>query len=81
MYRMRLEGKFDLSKIARLTPGFVGADLKFLANEAGILAMNKVIDKKKSCLNLQDWWRWTWDKSEMEGHSITMADFEVIFFF
>ncbi|XP_078150976.1 cell division control protein 48 homolog C-like isoform X2 [Carex rostrata] len=73
---MRLEGKFDLSRIARLTPGFVGADLKFLAKKAGNLAMNKVIDKKKSCLNLQDWWRWTWDESEMEGHSITMADFE-----
>ena len=78
---MRLEGKFDLSKIARSTPGFVGADLKFLVDKAGNLAMNKVIDKKKSCLNLQDWWRWPWVESEMEGHSITMADFEVIYFF
>ena len=35
---LRLEGSFDLLKIARSTPGFVGADLAALANKAGNLA-------------------------------------------
>ncbi|KAF3341949.1 Cell division control protein 48 [Carex littledalei] len=75
---MRLEGKFDLFKIARSTPGFVGADLKFLVDKAGNLAMKRINDKRKSCLNQQGWiwWRRPWDKSEMENLSITMADFE-----
>ncbi|KAK8483663.1 hypothetical protein V6N11_061646 [Hibiscus sabdariffa] len=34
---LRLEGSFDLLKIARATPGFVGADLAALANKAAWL--------------------------------------------
>lgn len=81
MYRLRLEGKFDRFKIARSTPGFVGADLKSLVDKAGNLAMKRIIDKRKSSLNLEDWWRRPWDEAEMESLSITMADFEVYIYF
>ncbi|KAJ3699360.1 hypothetical protein LUZ61_003065 [Rhynchospora tenuis] len=74
--RLRLDGKFDLFKIARSTPGFVGADLKCLVDKAGNLAMKRIIDKRKSSLNLEDWWRRPWDEAEMESLSITMVDFE-----
>ncbi|GAB4836167.1 hypothetical protein Ancab_001080 [Ancistrocladus abbreviatus] len=81
---LRLEGEFDLLKIARATPGFVGADLAALANKAGNLAMQRIIDKRRSDLSkdcgdeedLEEWWRQPWLPEEMEKLSITMADFE-----
>lgn len=83
---LRLEGQFDLFKIARATPGFVGADLKALVDKAGNLAMKRVIDRRRVqyCRendrnSKQDWWRQPWDEGEMESLSITMADFEVSF--
>ncbi|CAL5421658.1 unnamed protein product [Camellia sinensis] len=48
---LRLEGAFDLVKIARSTLGFVGADLAALANMAGNLAMKRIIDRRKSDLS------------------------------
>ena len=83
---LRLEGSFDLWKIARATPGFVGADLSALANKAGNLAMKRIIDQRKhefsreSIDEEQDdqWWRQPWLPEEMEKLTITMADFEVI---
>lgn len=82
---LKLEGSFDLLKIARSTPGFVGADLSALANKAGNLAMKRIIDQRKSDFSRnsldQDrahaWWRQPWLPEEMEKLSITMADFEV----
>ncbi|KAJ4965915.1 hypothetical protein NE237_017764 [Protea cynaroides] len=47
---LRLEGTFDLAKIARSTPGFVGADLAALTNKAGNLAMKSIIDSRRSDL-------------------------------
>ncbi|GMP40532.1 hypothetical protein CsSME_00010947 [Camellia sinensis var. sinensis] len=80
---LRLEGAFDLLKIARSTPGFVGADLAALANKAGNLAMKRIIDRRKSQQSreptdedTEDWWRLPWLPEEMENLSITMADFE-----
>ncbi|XP_010939645.1 cell division control protein 48 homolog C [Elaeis guineensis] len=80
---LRLEGEFNLFKIARSTPGFVGADLAALVNKAGNLAMKRIIDRRKSQLsselkskNTEDWWRQPWAPEEMESLSITMADFE-----
>ncbi|CAL5339638.1 unnamed protein product [Camellia sinensis] len=83
-HNLRLEGAFDLVKIARSTPGFVGADLAALANKAGNLAMKRIIDRRKSDLSgepthvdhTEDWWRHPWLPEEMENLSITMADFE-----
>ncbi|CAN6209010.1 unnamed protein product [Urochloa humidicola] len=80
---LRLEGDFDLFKIARATPGFVGADLKALVDKAGNLAMKRIIDKRRAqyCRehdgnNKHDWWRQPWDAGEVEGLHITMEDFE-----
>ncbi len=40
--KMRLEGDFNFEKIARLTPGFVGADLASLTKEAASIAVRRV---------------------------------------
>ncbi|TKW19227.1 hypothetical protein SEVIR_4G006700v4 [Setaria viridis] len=80
---LRLEGNFDLFKIARATPGFVGADLKALVDKAGNLAMKRIIDKRRAQYyhehngnSKHDWWRQPWDAGEVEGLHITMYDFE-----
>ncbi|KAK0598251.1 hypothetical protein LWI29_032940 [Acer saccharum] len=81
---LRVEGSFDLLKIARSTPGFVGADLSALANKAGNLAMKRIIDQRKSEFSGEsmaeehsdEWWRQPWLPEEMEKLVITMADFE-----
>ncbi|KAF8400925.1 hypothetical protein HHK36_014228 [Tetracentron sinense] len=81
---LRIEGTFDLAKIARSTPGFVGADLAALTNKAGNLAMKRIIDTRKFELSREskdtehsaEWWRHPWVSEEMERLSITMADFE-----
>ena len=39
---MRLEGHFDFPTLARKTPGFVGADVKSLAKEAAVIAINRI---------------------------------------
>lgn len=82
---LKVEGAFDLLKIARSTPGFVGADLTALANKAGNLAMKRIIDKRKIEMSkeqqdgehCEDWWRQPWSDEEMENLCITMSDFEV----
>ncbi|XP_016539024.2 cell division control protein 48 homolog C [Capsicum annuum] len=81
---LRVEGAFDLMKIASSTPGFVGADLATLTNKAGNLAMKRVIDVRKVELlgeladgeDAEEWWRKPWSPEEMENLSINMADFE-----
>lgn len=45
--RMKLAIDVDLKELGRLTPGFVGADLKALAREAGMLAVSRIVDKNK----------------------------------
>jgi len=42
---MRLSGDFDFHEIARLTPGFVGADLNAVAKEAAVIAVNRVFSE------------------------------------
>ncbi|KAK1372875.1 hypothetical protein POM88_029068 [Heracleum sosnowskyi] len=84
--RAKIVADFDLLKIARCTPGFVGADLAALANKAGNLAMKRIIDQRKSELsieplveeNAEEWWRRPWTPEEMEKLRITMGDFEGI---
>ncbi|XP_062227844.1 cell division control protein 48 homolog C [Phragmites australis] len=80
---LRLEGEFDLFKIARATPGFVGADLKALVDKAGNLAMKRIIDKRRVqyCRehdgnSKHDWWRKPWEADEVESLHIIMDDFE-----
>lgn len=40
--KLRLEGNFDYRKLAKLTPGFVGADLQGLVSAAGIAAIKRI---------------------------------------
>lgn len=82
---LRLEGSFDLLKIARSTPGFVGADLAALADRAGNIAMKRIIHKRKTDMSIdsmneecnEEWWRQPWSPEEMGRLTISMADFEV----
>ncbi|EEB09396.2 AAA family ATPase Rix7 [Schizosaccharomyces japonicus yFS275] len=39
---LRLSGEFDFRKLAKRTPGFVGADLKALTTAAGIVAIKRI---------------------------------------
>ena len=81
---LKLEGSFDLRKIARSTPGFVGADLAALASKAANLAMTRTIYERKRELSQaptskhrEDWWREPWSPEEMDKLAIKMSDFEV----
>ncbi|KAG5025870.1 hypothetical protein AAZX31_08G184800 [Glycine max] len=80
---LRLEGLFDLRKIARATSGFVGADLAALVDKAGNLAMKRIIDERKRELSqdltsehAEDWWREPWSVEEINKLAIKMSDFE-----
>ncbi|PON78164.1 Spastin [Parasponia andersonii] len=78
----RLKGFVDLPKIARSTPGFVGADLKALVNKAGYLASTRIFNERKSKLSRdsveeeqsKEWLKGSLTPEEMEKISITMAD-------
>ncbi|KAL6216830.1 hypothetical protein ACLB2K_010048 [Fragaria x ananassa] len=73
--KLKLEGSFDLLKIARSTPGYVGADLVELADRAGNIAMNRIFDEIDSTIEegKEDLCR---QPEEMEKYAISMADFE-----
>ncbi|KAJ8330633.1 hypothetical protein BDV3_002368 [Batrachochytrium dendrobatidis] len=42
--KMRLDGGFDFRDLARKTPGYVGADLNSLTAEAGMIAIDRIIN-------------------------------------
>ena len=46
----KLDGDVDLTTVARVTPGFTGADLSNLMNEAAIMAARE----NRPCLNMKD---------------------------
>ncbi|KAI9110626.1 hypothetical protein K1719_018492 [Acacia pycnantha] len=77
------EGSFDLRKIARSTPGFVGADLEALADKAGNLVTKRIFHERKREL-FQDLldehdeycWRQHLLPEEMDKLVIRMSDFE-----
>ncbi|EEC46437.1 predicted protein, partial [Phaeodactylum tricornutum CCAP 1055/1] len=65
---MRLSGDFDFKVLARKTPGFVGADVRSLAKEAAVLAINRIF---KDVLKDQD----SVSDELMEPLFVTMDDF------
>ncbi|GLJ21299.1 hypothetical protein SUGI_0391350, partial [Cryptomeria japonica] len=82
---LRLDGLFDFKKIAKCTPGFVGADLTALTREAASVAIKRMIASRnpQNLLKCEDieatenaWWKKAWTQEEMNNLSITMADFE-----
>ncbi|KAM0062755.1 putative ATPase, AAA-type, core, P-loop containing nucleoside triphosphate hydrolase [Helianthus debilis subsp. tardiflorus] len=80
----KLEGDFDLIKIARSTPGFVGADLDRLVNTAGGLAIRRVFYKRKlelptestNTIQNKNWLKKAWTHEEHASYRITTSDFE-----
>jgi ribosome biogenesis ATPase len=40
--KLRLEGDFDYSSLAKATPGYVGADLSALTGAAGVIAVKRI---------------------------------------
>ncbi|KAJ3027034.1 UNVERIFIED_CONTAM: hypothetical protein HDU68_004612 [Siphonaria sp. JEL0065] len=40
--KLRLDGHFDFRKLAKQTPGYVGADLNALTSEAGMVAVRRI---------------------------------------
>ena len=42
--KLRLSGDFDFNKLAKLTPGYVGADLNALTAEAGMIAVKRIFE-------------------------------------
>lgn len=83
--KLNVKGALDLVKIARSTPGFVGADLSALANKAATLALKRIVDKRKIEYYEEHkdgdhnkyWLSQPWSDEDMENLITTMADFEV----
>ncbi|GLT55649.1 hypothetical protein SLA2020_287510 [Shorea laevis] len=85
---LQLEGSFDLVKIARATPGFVGTDLSTLIDKARDIAGQRVIDQFEHKLSRhlaaeEDTVEWCnsvkrqpWYHEEFNKFAITMADVE-----
>ncbi|KAJ1435011.1 P-loop containing nucleoside triphosphate hydrolase [Sesbania bispinosa] len=74
---LKLEGPIDLQKIARATPGFVGADLVALTKQASNLAMNKIVDERYVTSEPpEDWCIEPWLTEEVDKQAIKMSDFE-----
>ena len=55
--KLRLEGEFDMTKIGKNTPGFVGADLEALTQEAAAIAINRCFDIIENHENFLNNWR------------------------
>ncbi|CAK8576775.1 unnamed protein product [Lathyrus sativus] len=73
------DNSVDLQKIAMSTPGFVAADLEALANEACIVAMDRLRNETKHKLSSEqdeDWWKEPLPQDDLEKCAITMSDFE-----
>jgi ribosome biogenesis ATPase len=71
--KMKLEGSFDLIKIARLTPGYVGADLSALAKEAAVIAINRIFGGA-SKLDAAPTDRSTQDEDSDDGYGAAFSD-------
>ncbi|KAJ4827724.1 hypothetical protein Tsubulata_046768 [Turnera subulata] len=76
------KGSIDLLQLASSTPGFVGADLSALVNEAGMLAMGRMFLQRKSELSKKraggefEWLKLPCPPEDTKKLAITMADFE-----
>lgn len=48
--KLRLDGAFDFQRLAKLTPGFVGADLKALITASGTCAIKRIFEQYATLL-------------------------------
>jgi len=46
--KLRIDGDFDFEKVARLTPGYVGADLAALTKESAVMAIHRIFHSAAS---------------------------------
>ncbi|KAI9246703.1 P-loop containing nucleoside triphosphate hydrolase protein [Phascolomyces articulosus] len=46
--KLRLDGNFDFTALARATPGYVGADLQALITQAGVIAVKRIFKHLRS---------------------------------
>ncbi|KAI7850320.1 P-loop containing nucleoside triphosphate hydrolase protein [Circinella umbellata] len=46
--KLRLDGTFDFTALARATPGYVGADLQALITQAGVIAVKRIFKHLRS---------------------------------
>lgn len=80
------DNSVDLQNIAMSTPGFVAADLQALANDVGIMALDRLHNQTKHklsqmCNQNEDWWKEPLPQDDLEKCAITMCDFEVLWIF
>ncbi|MED6216933.1 hypothetical protein PIB30_012661 [Stylosanthes scabra] len=79
---LKLEGSLDLKQIARSTPGYVSADLVAVVNQAGKLAIKRILCQRKWELSqdltryLGDWWKEPWSHEDVDKLVCTMSDFQ-----
>uniref|UniRef100_A0A668AUN1 Nuclear VCP like n=1 Tax=Myripristis murdjan TaxID=586833 RepID=A0A668AUN1_9TELE len=83
---LKLPEDFDFLQLARLTPGYVGADLMALCREAAMVAVNRVLLKMQSQSRSPtgELWHVLWllknteslSEEELAGLSIHMSDFQ-----
>lgn len=74
--KLRLDGSFSFSEVARRTPGFVGADLAALIKEAAALAVQRIfnqIETDSGCLSDR---QGPLTHDELKGLAIKLLDFE-----
>uniref|UniRef100_A0A7N6A8X3 AAA+ ATPase domain-containing protein n=1 Tax=Anabas testudineus TaxID=64144 RepID=A0A7N6A8X3_ANATE len=86
--KLKLPEDFNYQQLARLTPGYVGADLMALCREAAMSAVNRVLleVQPESCCTIQQGELWhlllllknteTLSEEELAGLSILMSDFQ-----
>lgn len=70
---LRLDGQLDLSWLARHTPGYVGADLRALCQEAAAASVKRVFSESSDILSGPA----PLTPEQLDGIAIGRADFEV----
>ncbi|KAI9341284.1 P-loop containing nucleoside triphosphate hydrolase protein [Zopfochytrium polystomum] len=65
--KLRLSGDFDFQQLAKLTPGFVGADLQALTSEAGMVCVRRIFGSLMS--NTAATTTATQDTNQMNGET------------
>ena len=76
---LKLSDDFDLAMLARITPGYVAADIDALAREAAQEALDRISTVCTTTEPTEPWQKWTnleLDQEKLNDISITFADFQ-----
>lgn len=74
--KLRLDGSFSFSEVARRTPGFVGADLAALIKEAAALAVQRIFNQIEADSGSLSDRQGPLTHEELKGLAIKLLDFE-----